>query len=80
MNTIGDIWQSYSDNVLPADAGDVQIRECKLAFYAGAASMMEIMTAIGDSEGLSVDIGAGILQGLADELYDFADRLNVGAR
>ncbi|MGH8122237.1 MAG: hypothetical protein ACREPT_05650 [Rudaea sp.] len=30
-------WQSYRDAVIPRDAPDIQINECRLAFWGGAA-------------------------------------------
>ena len=39
MQSIGEAWASYSAEVVPADAPDVQREECKRAFYAGAQGM-----------------------------------------
>ena len=36
-------WISYRKNVVPADAGPVQVVECRRAFYAGAVSMMRVL-------------------------------------
>jgi len=35
---INDAWESYRDGVLPKDAPQVQVDECRKAFYAGAFS------------------------------------------
>lgn len=34
-------WNSYRELVLPKDAPDIQISECRQAFYAGAAILFE---------------------------------------
>lgn len=40
-------WQSYRHMVLPADAPEVQVKECQQAFYAGAAILFQgLMTAL----------------------------------
>lgn len=33
-------WLLYAKCVLPADAPDIQRRECRMAFYGGAASLL----------------------------------------
>lgn len=42
-------WQSYLEGVMPADAPEIQIRECRQAFYAGAAVLMQSIKAGLDS-------------------------------
>jgi hypothetical protein len=34
------LWNSYRELVVPADAPDVQLRETRQAFYAGAAALL----------------------------------------
>lgn len=34
-------WDSYRRMVLPADASEIQLRECRQAFYAGASVLFE---------------------------------------
>jgi len=41
MKPIESGWISYRNMVLPKGAPDIQIRECRQAFYAGAAILME---------------------------------------
>lgn len=36
-------WQSYRRMVVPPDAPDVQVKECRQAFYAGAAILFEAL-------------------------------------
>lgn len=36
-------WQKYANDIMPADVSDVQLRECKRAFYAGGTAFMHIL-------------------------------------
>lgn len=39
---IADLWATYAERVLPADAGEIQTIETKRAFYAGAHGLFEL--------------------------------------
>lgn len=43
MRTVFDAWQDYARKIVPADAGAVQVEECRRAFYAGAISFYRLM-------------------------------------
>jgi hypothetical protein len=44
-------WEAYRLKLIPVDAGVVQVRECRLAFYAGAAHLFYgILTALDAGE------------------------------
>jgi len=44
-------WDSYRKTVMPQDAPDIQIRECRQAFYAGASILFQgLMTALDPGE------------------------------
>jgi hypothetical protein len=36
-------WQSYKTVVIPVDAPEIQFRESKKAFYAGARSLLSLL-------------------------------------
>lgn len=38
-------WESYRRNCIPADAPDIQLRECRQAFFAGAAVLLKSIMA-----------------------------------
>jgi hypothetical protein len=44
MKSLRDAWVSYRERVVPADAGQHQVLETQRAFYAGAASMWDLVT------------------------------------
>ena len=75
MTTIEEKWASYVDAVLlPLQPSAVQARETRRAFYAGAAAMFDLMTAIEDSEGKAIQQLARFQQ----EIRAFAEELTRG--
>jgi hypothetical protein len=72
LQTVAEMWAEYREKVVPKDAGPTQIRECRVAFYAGAhALLQDAWAAIGDG---SVEEEAGLahVAALVAELGDFA--------
>lgn len=51
MRTINDEWEDYLEKVLPSDAGEVQIRETRQAFIAGATSLVALLNSHSDQDG-----------------------------
>jgi len=39
LQTVAEMWQDYRREVVPRDAGAIQIQECRRAFYAGVSVM-----------------------------------------
>lgn len=68
---MNDAWESYRDGVLPKDAPQVQVDECRKAFYAGAFSHHCITTSIGDP-GISEERGLEILTAIDAEIREYA--------
>lgn len=67
--SVGESWASYVSAVLiPAGALEVQIEECKRAFYAGAAAMFGDML---DAAELEEEAAAARLETLDRELADY---------
>lgn len=49
--TISQLWEEYKTHILiPAKAPSIQVSECKNAFYAGIASLMRELYALGNSD------------------------------
>lgn len=46
--SIADGWKSYRDEVVPKDAGPIQLLECERAFYAGAVVALNASLEIGN--------------------------------
>jgi hypothetical protein len=70
-------WESFVKNVMPAAAPAIQHQEMRRAFYAGAYSMLVLVTeAAPDS--ISEDEGVALLEGLAQECAAFHKTLAEG--
>jgi hypothetical protein len=76
-NTIGDIWALFEAATLAKGAGAVQRRECKRAFYSGAAAALELFTQIGEP-GFEEDAGIRRLEAIARELAQFGEDIQHG--
>lgn len=68
MRSIAMEFKDYRRVVMPSGAGDVQVKECKRAFYAGALSAITVLGDCGSSthNGILHD-----LRTLCQELEDF---------
>jgi hypothetical protein len=82
-STIGQAWDKYRSMVMPPAAGAIQIRECRLAFYAGAQevllSLMRIEAGppgIDPTEHQLLD-GVEHLERMRLELEEFAQGLHL---
>ena len=68
--TVRDAWESYRRDVMPADAGPDQIRECRRAFYMGFWAMLNINIGIGD-DSVTEEMGVFVLENLVNECKRF---------
>lgn len=72
-------WEDYSSGVLPEDAPPLQFKECKRAFYAGAAALFGALTG-NLSPGGDVEVAdIALLEGIEEEIVAFKDAV-VGGR
>lgn len=74
-------WERYRRQVIPANAGRVQVEETRRAFYGGAGNMFALLTnsvSEGDSEPSAADLA--LLEGLQAELLAFQDEMMRLAR
>lgn len=65
---IEDEWKSYAATVIPENASDVQIDECRLAFYAGCNSMFSLLSRVKSDEPAAIIVAIAALD---KELRDF---------
>ena len=68
--TIESMWNAYDAVVIPSRALEVQRKECKFAFYAGAHTVLSILVQIGDAK-ITEDQSRKILNQLLTELEAF---------
>ncbi len=73
MNTVKDGFDEIRERVIPKDAPDVQVKEMKKAFYAGAAWLLHLQGVIAE---LDEDAAVAVLQSLHNEVKDYA--LSIG--
>ena len=79
MKRIESKWLQYRTLVIPADAGKVQVKESKRAFYAGAQALLhEQMTAFA-SDAEPTDADLHIMSEMAEELKQFNEAVKAGA-
>ncbi len=76
-NRIQEAWLDFKRKVIPEDAPNIQLQECRRAFYAGAQSSFSVYVSIGD-EVVSEDDGVKILEDLRDELAEFPKMILEG--
>lgn len=73
------LWLSYRRQVLPPDAEDIHVSECKRAFYAGARGIIStIMTSLSDGDDINED-DEQILTSIEEELGSFKNDV-IGGR
>lgn len=66
-------WQEYKEFVIPADAHETQLIECKRAFYAGARSCLsDVLALAGASAGEPTEQDIELMADLEEELAQFA--------
>lgn len=69
---INTAWRSYAEQVVPATAGDIKITETRRAFYACAAAVTGLVTAMHDqTNGCAVELFTEI----CNEVNAFKDRM-----
>lgn len=68
--TIEAEWRSHQANVLPSSAPKIQIDECRLAFWAGAAAVFKLIADLGDNS-VSEEDGCKTMDALQSELRNF---------
>ncbi len=77
--TITEMFRDYVDQVLPSNVSDAQLLETERAFFAGAASMFNLLLTL-DGEDGSEDEAAFemMIFKLQDEIYKAGIRLTAG--
>lgn len=76
MRTLETLWNSYRVRVVPANAPEIQVQECRRAFYAGATALLGEMLSIPD--GLTEEQEMEELMKIRQELSSFADLVTQG--
>jgi len=64
-------WLSYRKEVIPKDAGGVQIEECRRAFYGGAVALFNAVMTMLDPQVEATEADLQKMQDLQEELAAF---------
>jgi hypothetical protein len=75
MSTINERWNDYRERVIPKDAGEIQLKETRRAFYAGTISTLEAVLALKEE---SDEKAIAWLHATEDECLAFAFHIQEG--
>ncbi len=74
-------WQAYRMLSIPPDAPDIQVSECRLAFFFGAQHLFASLTSIFDDGGEEPTMEDLKRMDIIDaELREFIERVKAGKR
>lgn len=76
--TMQALWESYRISVIPRDAPEVQITECRRAFYGGAKGLMDAVMLALDPTREPTDADVAYMGGLQHELDQFCEGVMAG--
>ena len=79
MKYIANGWKSYQSMVVPKDAPDVQIKETRQAFFAGAAVLFETLMMALDSGDEPTDNDLKRMADLQAEIDEYGQQLDKTA-
>lgn len=79
MKRLESAWLTFAAAVLPPDVGQVQRREMKRAFYAGAAMLLHEIMAMLDPGAEPTEGDLRKMDAIAQELRQFHDDVRKGA-
>lgn len=70
-------WQQYRERVVHSNAPDVQVSECKLAFYGGASALLGSLKLLA-ATGVSDEEASKVINDMQDEIVAFAKEVRDG--
>jgi hypothetical protein len=70
MRTVQEEWERYALSCIPPEAPEIQFRECRRAFFAGASALMNRVIEIGNDP-ISEEEGCRILSAIEAECRQF---------
>ena len=77
LKPVSEAWASYRERVLPADAGPIQVLECRRAFYAGVRALEGALEVISRPEVPEVE-GVAYLEAVRREVMQFNKDVKAG--
>jgi hypothetical protein len=76
--TIRQSWASYRANVIPADAPEIQLKECRRAFYGGAQAVLRNVVDTLTTDGEPTEEELSYVASLQAELHAFGEAVEAG--
>ena len=76
--TLSDEWGDFSKAILPAGASEIQRVETRRAFYAGASSMLALISDGLDADKEATELDVQYVDSLAEKIVAFAKLLGQG--
>lgn len=76
MRLISKAWEGYRRHVLPSDAPEVQVTECRQAFYAGASVLFQSLLGTLDPGLEPTDADMVRMESIDKELREFGQELD----
>jgi hypothetical protein len=76
---IGHAWLSYREKVLGKDANEIQLTECRRAFYAGAWGLFTTVLAIMEPGPEATEGDVATMEGIEGELQRFVAAVAAGS-
>lgn len=76
MGLIEQEWQSMRERVIHPDAEELQVKEMRMSFYAGAYAMLNIAKALGEPD-IPEDQAVQVLKACSAEMEEFCDSLTA---
>lgn len=71
-------WASYRERVVPPDAGELQVQECRRAFYAGAKAVWRALLLLDSGTEDATDEDLARMEGIGVELEEFGEDVKAG--
>lgn len=73
MKLVETAWNDYQRRVIPPKASQVQVDECKRAFYAGCGELLSILIRVLSPGTEPTESDIAMLDGVAKELEEFVN-------
>ena len=70
-NLIDALWRDFQNNVIPPQAGKMQVRDMRRCFFAGATAMLNAILPLAEDD-VSEEYAESVMEDLAEEVDRFA--------
>lgn len=78
MTIVHDLWSIYKKNVVPEDASQVQLKETRQAFFAGAWAIFSTLPELLEEGEDATERDMRVMESIALELHEFNEKTMAG--